>query len=101
MAVPSSLALNGHSVIPFDPTRDGTMGGTACVIMGYDDQLPLPAAIEFPLISQHSRVAGAFLVKMCWGDLWGDSGYGWLPYAFIESGWARDAWGVVHPGWKL
>jgi len=95
-SVPHSISPSAVS-IPFETLRGGSMGGTSCVVMGYDD--------EFPALDQlnrhHSRskqsATGAFLILTCWGQQWGDQGYAWLPYAFVENRFACDAWAVKSP----
>lgn len=98
-AVPANIFSDGTEVIPFDLDRGGTRGGTACIVFGYDDCFPLPQRIRHPTISGASAVAGAFLIKTCWGEAWGNQGYAWLPYAYVESRFACDAWAVMHPNW--
>ncbi|QDT70557.1 hypothetical protein MalM25_35060 [Planctomycetes bacterium MalM25] len=73
-------------LIPYTPDRSAVVGGTAAVVMGFDDSLR---------VDPSSRAAtGALRVRCCWGVDWGDSGYGWLPYQFLTERLARDFWGV-------
>lgn len=83
-SVPSSLALDGD--IPYRPTFDSVLGGQAVIAAGYDDRW-----------LRGSR--GALLVRSSWGQQWGQAGYGWLPYAFVEEHLATDFWTVLHPSW--
>lgn len=98
-AVPTTIMCNELDSVPFDVHRGGTGGGSACIVMGYDDHFRLPSPIHHSRVSPQSRVAGALLIKTCWGDSWGNQGYGWLPYAFVESRFACDAWAVMHEDW--
>lgn len=98
-AVPTTVLFNEFETVPFDVHRGGTSGGSACIVMGYDDHIPLQSRINHPFVSPSNREAGALLIKTCWGDSWGDGGYGWLPYAFVESRFACDAWAVTHEEW--
>jgi len=83
-SVPNSLTLDGD--IPYRPTFDSILGGQAVVAVGYDDRW-----------LRGSR--GALLVRSSWGPEWGDSGYGWLPYALVEEHLAKDFWTVLHSSW--
>ena len=78
-SVPTSLTR--HPDIPFRPTFDGVRGGTAAVAVGYSD-------------GHRASTKGALLIRTAWGPHWGRRGYGWLPYATVEQGLARDFWGV-------
>jgi C1A family cysteine protease len=82
--VPSSLSDDGN--IPFRPTFDSILGGQAVLAVGYDDRW-----------LRGSR--GALLVRNSWGTEWGQDGYGWLPYAYVEEKLAVDFWTLLHPGW--
>lgn len=42
---------------------------------------------------------GALRVRMSWGEDWGEGGYGWLPYAYVERGLAVDFWTLLRPDW--
>jgi C1A family cysteine protease len=82
--VPSTLTADGQ--IPYRPTFDSPLGGQALVAVGYDDRW-----------LRGSR--GALLVRSSWGASWGESGYGWLPYAFVEEQLAVDFYTLLHPDW--
>ena len=83
-AVPNSLTRDGD--IPYRPTFDAPLGGQAMVAVGYDDRW-----------LRGSR--GALLVRSSWGSAWGDGGYGWLPYAYVEEQLAVEFWTLLHPAW--
>jgi C1A family cysteine protease len=82
--VPSSLTDDGD--IPYRPKYDYVQGGHAVVAVGHDDRRLRPTR-------------GALLIRNSWGETWGEGGYGWLPYAFVEKGLARDFWTVIRPDW--
>ena len=83
-SIPNSLTLDGQ--IPYRPTFDSPLGGQALIVAGYDDRW-----------LRGSR--GALLVRSSWGSAWGEHGYGWLPYAFVEERLAVDFFTLVHPSW--
>ena len=73
----------GRSEIPIPKKGERLMGGHAVVAVGYDDNRKI------------GNETGAVLVRNSWGTKWGDEGYGWLPYKFIELGLAVDFWSLV------
>jgi C1A family cysteine protease len=83
-AVPNTLSDDGN--IPYRPTFDSTAGGQAMLAVGYDDRW-----------LRGSR--GALLVRSSWGERWGEDGYGWLPYAYVEENLAVDFFTLFQPGW--
>ena len=83
-SVPHSLSTNPD--IPYRPTFDSVRGGQAALAFGYDDQ-------------HLSSAVGALLIRCSWGDGWGDHGYGWLPYAYVEQRLATDWWSIVNRSW--
>lgn len=91
--VPSTISRRS-TVIPLDANRGGTAGGTACVVMGFDDLLSVSVHIDgLQQCVIHSET-GAFLVWTCWGTDWGKEEFLWLPYAYVELSFAGDAWAV-------
>ncbi len=59
------------------------MGGHAVLAVRFDDQRKI------------GNYKGALLIRNSWGADWGEKGYGWLPYAYIEAGLAVDIWSMV------
>ncbi len=84
MSIPDSITADGQ--IPYRPTFDRPLGGQALVAAGYDDRW-----------LRGSR--GALLIRSSWGSEWGDAGYGWLPYAYVEERLAVDFFTLMHPSW--
>lgn len=76
-------AGDGKGEIPMPRSGDKLEGGHAILAVGYDDAKTI------------GKFKGALLIRNSWGTDWGMKGYGWLPYAYIESGLADDFWSMV------
>jgi C1A family cysteine protease len=74
---------DGKGEIPMPATGDTLEGGHAILAVGYDDTKKI------------GRSKGALLIRNSWGTSWGDHGYGWLPYDYVEGGLADDFWSMV------
>jgi C1A family cysteine protease len=74
---------DGKGEIPYPERGDKLEGGHAVVAVGYDDNKKI------------GKDKGALLIRNSWGTGWGDRGYGWLPYRYVESGLADDFWSLV------
>lgn len=74
---------DGKGEIPYPTQGDTLEGGHAVLAVGYDDQKKIGAK------------KGALLIRNSWGVEWGNKGYGWLPYAYVENGLAGDFWTMV------
>jgi C1A family cysteine protease len=83
-SVPASISQNGD--VPYRPTFDTIQGGQAVIAVGYDDQ-------------RFSSTRGALRFRNSWGRDWGENGYGWLPYAYVEEQLAADFWTVISDEW--
>ena len=58
----------------------------AVVAAGYDDR-------------RLRGTRGALLIRNSWSSEWGDAGYGWLPYAYVEECLANSFWTLVSAEW--
>ena len=73
---------NDKGEFAFPGPQDSVQGGHAVVAIGYDDSRK---------IGKHK---GALKIRNSWGTGWGEVGYGWLPYAYVEAGLATDFWSL-------
>jgi len=71
---------DGKGEIPYPEKGETVEGGHAIVAIGYNDAKVI------------GKTKGALLIRNSWGVNWGMEGYGWLPYAYVESGLAVDFW---------
>ena len=81
----------GRIPLPFG--RERIEGGHAVVAMGFDD------AMTIANVSGGEPCRGALLIRNSWGKAWGEKGYGWLPYAYVQKGLAEDFWSVLKKDW--
>jgi C1A family cysteine protease len=79
----SMPAIGEGGDIPFPDDGDSVEGGHAIAAVGYDDGRKI------------GKQKGALLIRNSWGTDWGEKGYGWLPYAYVERGLADDFWTLV------
>jgi len=74
-------AVSHSGVVPYPGPEDSVEGGHAVVAVGYSD----------------SHV----LFRNSWGEGWGQSGYGYLPWSYFD--WshplANDCWALVNAAW--
>ena len=88
----SQARYNGGE-IPYPCPQDWIVGGHAVVAVGYDDKRKIKNT------NCNKTTTGAFLIRNSWGTGWGDKGYGWLPYAYVEKGLATDWWVLFKNEW--
>ena len=67
--------------------------GHAVVCVGYDDDLVIQNT------ATGEKTKGALKIRNSWGTGWGEDGYGWLPYKYVEDGLARDWWSLIKSEW--
>jgi C1A family cysteine protease len=73
---------NEKGEFEFPGPGDTVKGGHAVMAVGYDDNRKI------------GKEKGAIKIRNSWGTGWGENGYGWLPYAYIEAGLADDFWSL-------
>lgn len=57
--------------------RERRVGGHAVLCVGYDDERQV------------------LLMRNSWGEEWGDAGYFYLPYSFMQKGLLKDGWTAI------
>jgi C1A family cysteine protease len=84
---PLCTAISADGAIGFPTLYDVIRGGHAVLAVGYDDQRRVRSD------------RGSLLVRSCWGRQWGENGYGWLPYRYVQERLAADFWTVLRQEW--
>ena len=91
----TSISQAGRSgEIPYPTDGENIEGGHAVVAVGYDDRKKIKNSSRGGKTTE-----GAFLIRNSWGTGWGDSGYGWLPYEYLNQTLAIDWWSLIQNEW--
>lgn len=61
-------------LLPMPKSNEENLGGHAVLVVGYDDEKQV------------------LIVRNSWGVEWGDKGYFYMPYSYVNSGLAYDFW---------
>lgn len=77
---PRNLEFSEGAVMAV-PAPEDVFDGHCVTLVGYRDQPAMPGG-------------GAFHFRNSWGTGWGDGGYGWMPYAYLER-YGNDAFTVA------
>ncbi len=82
--------------------KEQSMGGHAELAVGYTNTLPKSVAERLPrksflkrlseLFFGAKKASGYLILRNSWGEGWGDGGYFYMPYEYIEAGYAFDFW---------
>ncbi len=72
--------------IPFSDSK--SLYGHAVLVVGYDDNIKIKS------INDEKTTTGAVLIQNSRGKAWGDNGFGWLPYEYINLGQIQDCWTI-------
>jgi C1A family cysteine protease len=67
--------------------------GHAIVAVGYNDRKRIKNT------KCNKTTTGALLIRNSWGTEWGDEGYGWMPYEYVENKLALDFWSLLSMDW--
>ncbi len=79
--------------VPYPTAKDKLQGGHAVLAVGYDDSV----AIEDS--DGKTKNEGCLIFRNSWSEKWGENGYGYLPYAYVEEALAVDFWAVYRSEW--
>lgn len=79
-------------VLPMPGSRDPELGGHAVLAVGYMPALPSPKSAVAEKLLKKKASAGYLVVRNSWGEGWGDKGYFYMPYAYVDKGYAFEAW---------
>ena len=84
--VPLPEITTAAAAFEYRPTFNSIAGGQCLLAVGYDD-------------TRLGATRGALRFRNSWGTAWGEEGYGWLPYAYVERKLARDFWTLLRADW--
>lgn len=76
-------SISNSPDIPFPKATDSLLGGHAVIAVGYSDSQKV------------GNSTGALLIRNSWSTIWGDAGYGWLPFSYVTKGLAADFWTLL------
>jgi len=74
-----SQAVAQTGVVPMPGPNEQLLGGHAVLCVGYKDDSTVDGG-------------GSLIVKNSWSDGWGDKGYFYLPYAYVQPKLMTDIW---------
>lgn len=90
---PSFSSTDVAGGIPYPCPGEQAQWGHAIVAVGYDDGKKITNT------TCNQPTTGALLIRNSWSTSWGDQGYGWLPYEYVNNRLALDFWALLRMEW--
>lgn len=90
---PVYSSMTESPYVPYPTPKDKLQGGHAVLAVGYDDNL----VIEDNVGKRTNE--GCLIFRNSWGEKWGENGYGYMPYKYVEDALAVDFWAVYKSEW--
>lgn len=75
--------------IPFPGSGEKAEWAHAVLAVGYDQ------GRKIKNLRTGKETKGALLFRNSWGKAWGEEGYGWIPFEYLNKKLARDFWSIL------
>ncbi len=90
---PVYSSISNAADIPYPCSQDRMLGGHAILAVGYSD------GHEKTDNGRTSVKEPSLIIRNSWGTAWGENGYGYLPYKYVEEELALDFWTIFKEEW--
>jgi len=90
---PVYSSMTESSFVPYPTPKDKLQGGHAVLAVGYNDSVVIEDS------DGKTTTEGCLLFRNSWGEKWGENGYGYLPYQYVEDELAIDFWAIYRSEW--
>jgi C1A family cysteine protease len=90
---PVYSSMTESPYVPYPTLKDKLQGGHAVLAVGYDDNVVIEDG------AGNKTKEGCLIFRNSWGADWGENGYGYLPYKYVENALAVDFWTVFRSEW--